>query len=353
MAEDNSDDNNENNNETPSATASKKASRKKAVSKKAAPKKAVSKKASVKKTATSGKAADTDKDATETTAVTEAANAAIQAQTLDLIKGLVEGLQQDNLARDKQMTQLVGEIRHGFGSVSQQAASRDNEQDQEMQRLHDSLRNAFSNAEDANKTFEERNLTVLKTLSESLMRDHEMTLKEMQEQSRLQDKKIEDLKKIEEQRARRNRWLSVPGIIIAIIAIIYMFRVVNVMEGAMTEMSDDMDAMSGYMGEMNGEVKNMSSKMNGMAADTHAMQKGMTDMVPLMRGMASDTQAMQSGVKDMTALMAEMSDNTSTMSNDMNQLNANLTNMGYNLGVMTRQVSPTMKGMRDVMPWTK
>jgi hypothetical protein len=67
--------------------------------------------------------------------------------------------------------------------------------------------------------------------------------------------------------------------------------------------------------------------------------------------MSEDTHKMQGGVDNMGKMMAEMSDNTSTMSNDMNQLNTNLTHMGYNLGVLTRQVSPTMKGMRDMMPW--
>lgn len=193
-----------------------------------------------------------------------------------------------------------------------------------MDKLHVSLQSAFSNAEDSSKNSEHRSMQILEALSESIMMDHEQTLKEVQEQKKLQDEQIDHLTKMEEKRTSRSRWLSVPGILLAIIAIIYMFHVVNVMEGAMTNMSGDMD-------EMQQAVTIMSEKMVTMADDTHIMQGGVTNMSNLMGGMAADT---------------------NTMSTDMNQLNKNLTQMSYDLNIMTRNVSPTMKGIHDMMPWS-
>ncbi len=310
---------------------SRKAVRKKASSRKTAAKKSVIRKAAVQKSATKKASAKKSSAAAKTAAPasSSAAASAIRAaqdteRTLTLVRDLVETLKQENHSRDKHMAQLVSEVRQGFSEVSSRSGAQKDAQDQERQRLYDSLQHAFSNAEDSNKASEERSLMILKSLSDSLMRDHELTLKEMQEQSELQDRKIEDLTRIEEKRARRSRWLALPGMVLAIIAIIYMFQVVKVMEKAMTSMSGDMN-------QMNLSVGNMSSKMDGMASDTGSLKQS---------------------VADMTGLMGEMSTNTASMSRDMDRLNNNLTSMNYNLGIMTRQVSPTMKGMRDMMPWS-
>ncbi len=306
--------------------ASKPASVKKSVAKKSATRQASAKKAAPKKAAAkkspAKKAASTQGANAKKTQVASK-KASVSADPMLALTSIIDEMRRENANRDRQMSELVKQIGDGFGRISQQTSAKVDSQHQEMNRLHESLQSAFSNAEDSNKQSEERSLLILKALSESIMQDHEQTLKEVQEEKKLQDRKIEHLTKLEEQRSRKSRWIAIPGTIIAIIAIIYMFYVVSVMETAMTSMSGD-------MGEMKVSVSNMSARMNGMAEDTRVMQ---------------------GGVKDMTTLMGNMAANTSTMSADMNQLNTNLTHMGYNLGVLTRQVSPTMKGMRDMMPW--
>lgn len=223
--------------------------------------------------------------------------------TLVTIQAIVEEMRQENINRDKQTASLVKEIRQGFGNYSDFFSKQESEREQEMTKLYQSLQSAFSKVEENGNNREDRSLLILKALSDSIMKDHEQTLKEVQEQEKLQDKKFQHLTKVEEHRAGRNRWIAIPGMVIGITAIIYMFYVVSVMEKAMTSMSEDMH-------EMQFAVVNMSEKMDGMSVDTHSMN----------------------------ASMEKLNHNMGQMSKDMN--------------VMTYYVSPTMKGMRTMMPWS-
>lgn len=304
-------------------SAVKKATTKTAAPKKAAsPKKTVEKKPAVKKAPV--KKSTGPKAAIETKDTYPSSRRAADKEILATIKSIVNEMRLESDSRDKQMTLLVKEIQQGFSHYAEHTNEQVSAQDREMNKLQASLQNAFSNAEDSNKNTEERSLLILKSLSESIMKDHEQTLLEVQQQGELQDKKIQHLTQLHEQRSGRNRWIAIPGTIIAVIAIIYMFYVVSIMEEAMTNMSGNMDSMQASVG-------NMSEKMNTMAEDTHLMQGGVSNMNTIMGGMAADTKI---------------------MSTDMNRLNKNLTQMSYDLNIMTRNVSPTMKGIHDMMPWS-
>ncbi|MBT4448990.1 MAG: hypothetical protein HOC92_04750 [Gammaproteobacteria bacterium] len=61
--------------------------------------------------------------------------------------------------------------------------------------------------------------------------------------------------------------------------------------------------------------------------------------------MSKDTHSMNSN-------MTQLSTDIGSMSEDMKKLNGNVTLMSRDLNVLTYNVAPTMKGMRDMMPWS-
>ena len=270
---------------------------KKTTTKKVAAKATTTKKQSVKKSAPKKSATimtDTQSNASSTQN---------NMETLTTIKSIVDEMRQENISRDKHLTSMVQEIRQGFTTYSDHSVEQNSEREQEMTKLYQSLQNAFSNVENNDNEREDRSLLILQALSESIMKDHEQALKELEEQEKLQDKKLQHLSRVEKQRSGRNRWIAIPGVIIAVTAIIYMFYVVTVMETAMTSMSEDMH-------NIQFAVVNMSDKMDGMSQDT------------------------------------------GSMNTNMQQLNGNIGQMSTDLNIMTHNVSPAMKGMRDIMPWS-
>lgn len=256
--------------------------------KKAVKKKTVKKKA-VKKTAPVKKASGTKP-------------AQAKVNSVPAIESIVEQMNKDRETRDKQISSLISEVRKGFSVLSETASKQSAQHDKEMSSLYQSLTQVFGTIKESGTATEERNLAMIKNLSDSIMIDHENSLKEVHEQEKLADKKIEHLDRVQQQRTRRNRFIAVPGVIIAITGIIYMFYVVNIMESAMTSMSQDMHAIQLSVG-------------------------GMTDNI------------------------GTISSDTKSMSANMQALNGNTLQMSRDLNVMTNNVAPAMKGMRDVMPW--
>jgi len=49
--------------------------------------------------------------------------------------------------------------------------------------------------------------------------------------------------------------------------------------------------------------------------------------------------------------MDSMSLDTNSMSGNIQQLNRNITTMSKDLSVLSYTVAPTMRGMRNTMPW--
>lgn len=276
----------------------KKTDTKKTATPEGASKAASTKKAPVKKVAAKKTAANSTATTTSRTPPAQK-----NVDILKSIKVITDEMRLENVNRDKQITSLVQEIRLGFNNHSEQSDKYESEHEKEMTKLYQSLQNTFSKADESDSKREDRSMMILKALSDSIMKDHEQTLKEVLEQEKLQDKKFKHLTKVEEQRAGRNRWIAIPGMIIGITAIIYMFYVVTIMESAMTSMSRDMH-------EIQFAVVNMSTKMDGM------------------------------------------SQNTGSMDTNMQQLNRNIGQMSQDLNILTYNVSPAMKGMRDMMPWS-
>ena len=227
------------------------------------------KKASVKKTA-SKKASTKAKSPA----------AAVDDATLQAVESLVGQMRREQEKRDQQMGNLVQELRDGFTTFSEYTRQSETGRAKEMSDLYKTLDTAFTKAEDSDQLQNKRSMDILKSLTDSMMQDHQQTLEELQHQKMLQDKQIEHLMKVQEQRSGRNRWIAIPGVILAIIGIIYMFYVVSIMESAMTSMSKDMATMSvnmttmtGDMGGMTGDIQTMRGAVEFAAVSPHHLAK--------------------------------------------------------------------------------
>jgi len=265
---------------------------KKKTTTKASVKKAAVKKTVVKKTASSKKKAVT-------------ASPAIDPN----IKSIVEEMNSQRESRDKQISSLIEEVRDGFTTLSTSSSKQGDEHQKEMTGLYQSLQKAFGQVKNNSTENETLNLNLFKSLSESMAIDHEQTLKEIKEQGILQDKKIAHVTSLMEQRTGRNRLIAIPGTILAIVGVIYMFYVVSVMESAMTNMSTNMHLMQLDVGSMSGNIGDMSRNISAISQDTNSM------------------------------------------SGNMQKLNGNVGHMSKDLNVLTHNVAPAMKGLRNVMPW--
>jgi len=267
---------------------------KKTAAKKSVKKAAATKKPAVKKAASGKKA---------TAAKTVAQAPQIDPNIVPTIQAIVEEMGSDRESRDKQLASLIKEVRDGFSTLTDTSGQQGTEREKEMTGLYQSLKNVFGKIKDNNVEKEELNLNIFKSLSDSITKDHDQTLIEIQEQGKVQDKKIELMTTMLEQRTKRNRLIAVPGVLLAVTGIVYMFYVVNIMESAMTSMSQDMHLIQMSVGDMSGKIDTISQ-------------------------------------------------NTTAMNSNIQQLNGNILQVSRDLNVMTRSVAPAMQGMRNMMPWS-
>ncbi len=213
-------------------------------------------------------------------------------------------MNKDRESRDRQMTSLINELRTGFDTLNKQNSKQEKGRESEITALYQSLQKAISEIRHGSEQHKEQNLNTFQILSDSIMKDHEQTLMEVHEQEKLQDKKLKYIDKVQNQRISRNRLIAVPAVILAIIGIVYMFKVVHIMETAMTSMSHDMSKIQLSVGTMSSKIETISL-------------------------------------------------NTTSMNTNMEALDGNTQQISKDLNVMTHNVAPAMQGMRDMMPWTR
>jgi outer membrane murein-binding lipoprotein Lpp len=212
------------------------------------------------------------------------------------ISSVLRELNKERDTRDRQISALIERIQQGFDTVRELEQQRGEARDKELQQLLSGLEKTFGHMETEAGKRDVRSEQIINKLSESILLDHKTLQEEAQEQEKLQDKKLNYIKQLQEQQTRRTRLIAVPGIIVAFFAVIYMFYTVHVMEIAMTSMSHDMK-------EMKTSVSQMTVMMNTMSQDTRALNVSMGQL-----------------------------------SKDMN--------------VMTHNVAPAMTGIRRAMPWS-
>lgn len=164
-----------------------------------------------------------------------APSSAVTLEALESIKSVLNEMKTERQSRDKQLSQLF-----------------------------EGLDTAFSRADSINNDREDNSAASIKRLTDSIMRDHEATMKEVHEQEALANKKLGYLHQVQQQQSERNKWIAIPGSIMAVVAVIYMFYVVTIMENAMSSMSNDMQHITV-------SVNNMSGRMDTISQDTRAL----------------------------------------------------------------------------------
>ena len=228
----------------------------------------------------------------------------IDADTAIALNSFASEMNKDRESHDKQMTSLINEFRAGFDTFNRQNSKLEETRASEITGLYQSLQKAISEIHHSNEQREKLNLNTFQSLNDSIMKDHEQTMMEVHEQEKLQDKKLKYIDKVQNQRISRNRLIAVPAVILAIVGIVYMFKVVYIMEAAMTSMSRDMSKIQVSVDTMSSKIETISS-------------------------------------------------NTTSMNTNMEALDGNTQQISKDLNVMTHNVAPAMQGMRDMMPWTR
>ena len=220
----------------------------------------------------------------------KAPNSAPAADTAEL-KTLKAELEQRDEAHQNQFNELMQGLEKTFGHIHKSSS----EQTQKLGSLMIGLEKTFNSIHSGTKSRDKSSTSSLDQVSQTIIRSSEEMRKEYEEMERLHQQQMEAEKERHQYSFNILKVIAVPGVILAMVGIGYMFYTVTVMERAMTAMSADMSAMRGSMGEMTGTI----SHMNG-------------------------------NVQDMSQ---------------------NMSGMRHDLSVMTRNVAPAMDGMRQMMPW--
>lgn len=244
------------------------------------------------------------KSARKKTSIKKTAARTTDSEIITVLQSFSNEINKDRESRDQQMISIISEFRSAFTTLNKQNNTQGKNRETEISGLYQSLQETISAIHESNEQREEKHLRRFKSLSDSIVKDHEQTLMEVHEQEKVQDKKLQYIDKVQLQRTSRNRLIAVPAVILAIIAITYMVKVVNIMETAMTSMSQDI-----------GKI--------------------------------------QISVGDMSTTIETISLNTTSMNTNMASLDGNTQQMSKDLNIMTHNVAPAMQGMRDMMPWTR
>jgi hypothetical protein len=139
--------------------------------------------------------------------------------------------------------------------------------------------------------------------------------KQNEERENLLETRLESIDRTHKHQLTGVKILSIPVTLLSIIAIVYLFYVVRVMETSMSSMSGDMHVMNAYM--------------ETMAANTTALSVN-TDKI---HGTTFD-----------------MAQSVSSMDAQMTTLNKDVDNMMIDLHYMSRSVTPAMQGINRFMP---
>ncbi|MET0089257.1 MAG: hypothetical protein ABW068_04415 [Candidatus Thiodiazotropha sp.] len=175
--------------------------------------------------------------------------------------------------------------------------------------LMQGLQSVFDKIHKDNKTREDHQEKVIEEFSDRLTQAFQQTHAEAEEREKLLHERLEAIEREQQYKIQRIKLFSLPGTLIAVAALIYLFYVVHVMERSMTYMS----------------------------ADMHRIQNTIASI-------SQDTRTMSGGV-------IQMNDHMQQMNGNMNHLNRNVGVMTQDVGNMSHTVSPVMNGMRNFLPF--
>lgn len=194
------------------------------------------------------------------------------------ISPVLDELRKDRESRDKQMQDLIQELRKGLAQVAVQGQADDANRKKEFDQLIRGLNAAFDRADKVSSDSESRSENKISRLTDTLIMEHQQFQSDLKEQERLQERKLKYINKQQEAQTSRLKRLAIPGMVIAVLAVIYMFYLVSVMEGSMKSMSEDMRAMRGTMSEITTEINTMGQDTRTMSNNMAIMSQEMTHM---------------------------------------------------------------------------
>jgi hypothetical protein len=139
--------------------------------------------------------------------------------------------------------------------------------------------------------------------------------KQNEERANLLETALENIDRAHKNQLMGVKIMSVPVTLLSIVAIVYLFYVVRVMETSMSSMSGDMHVMNAYM-----------------------------------ETMAANTTALSVNTDKIYGTTFDMTQSVSSMDSQMTTLNKDVDNMMIDLHYMSRSVTPAMNGINRFMP---
>jgi uncharacterized protein YoxC len=189
--------------------------------------------------------------------------------------------------------------------------------------LMQGLQSVFDKIHKDNQIRDDHHEKIIEEFSDRLTTAFQQTHEEAEEREKLLQERLEAIEKEQSYKIQRIKIFSLPGTVIAIAALVYLFYVVHVMESSMTSMSADMHRIEGHIAAIGQDTTNMATGVNDMNQNITQLNGNMSSMT--------------SQVKD--------------MNNNMGHLNRNVGVMTHDVGNMSQTVSPVMNGMRNFMPF--
>ncbi|MEW8497172.1 MAG: hypothetical protein AB2699_01600, partial [Candidatus Thiodiazotropha taylori] len=130
--------------------------------------------------------------------------------------------------------------------------------------LMQGLQSVFDKIHKDNQIREDHHEKIIEEFSDRLTTAFQQTHEEAEEREKLLQERLEAIEKEQTYKIQRIKLFSLPGTVIAVAALIYLFYVVHVMESSMTSMSADMNRIQGHIASIGQDTASMSSGVNNM-----------------------------------------------------------------------------------------
>jgi uncharacterized protein YoxC len=189
--------------------------------------------------------------------------------------------------------------------------------------LMQGLQSVFDKIHKDNKVRDDHHEKIIEEFSNRLTHAFKQTHQEAEEREKLLQERLEAIEREQSYKIQRIKLFSLPGTVIAVAALIYLFYVVHVMERSMNSMSADMHMIQGHIAAIGQDTSNMSV--------------GVTNM--------------NENITDLNGNMKTMTKEVKNMNGNVGHLNRNVGVMTHDVGNMSHTVSPVMNGMRNFMPF--
>jgi len=203
--------------------------------------------------------------------------------------------------------------------------------------LMQGLQSVFDKIHKDNSQRDHSQEKIIEEFSERLNHAFDQVHTEAKEREQLLSDKLKAIETEQRYRIQRIKIFSVPGTLIALVAMGYLFYVVNVMERSMTSMSTDMHDMRGYIANISGDTRNMSQGVLNMNVEMVAMNGNMSQI--------------DNHMVDMNDNIGQISTHVEGMNGSMSNLNRSVGVMTHDVGNMSHTISPLMSGFRTIMPF--